>query len=144
MKDGLIIIVDDHHTAEDTFLGLGEAFRKALGKRKGIERYGDRRAPLDEALASAVVDISSRAFFVGNFGFKVPQIGALSTQMIHHCLQSFTQTANVTLHVDVVRGTNDHHRAEAAFKALALAIRDAAARVPGQEEEISSTKGVLA
>jgi imidazoleglycerol-phosphate dehydratase len=135
--------VDDHHTAEDTFLGLGEAFQKCLGDRKGLRRFGSGYGPLDEALARAVIDISSRPFFVGNFGFKDPKIGDLTTQMIPHCLRSFSQTAGVTLHVDVLRGDNDHHRAEAAFKALAVATRAAVERIAGKEGEVISTKGVL-
>ena len=130
-------------TTEDTFLGLGQAFSKTLGDRKGLERFGDAHAPLDEALARAVIDISSRPFFVGDFGFKDEKIGALTTQMIHHGLQSFSQTAGVTLHVDVLKGDNDHHRAEAAFKALAVAVKRATARVAGKEGEVISTKGVL-
>ena len=137
------LAIDDHHTAEDTFLGLGEAFSKCLGDRKGLRRFGDAHAPLDEALARAVIDISSRPFFVGDFGFKDAKIGTLSTQMIHHCLQSFSQTARVTLHVDVLKGYNDHHRAEAAFKALAVACRIATERISGREGEVISTKGVL-
>ena len=136
-------IVDDHHSIEDTFLGLGQAFAKALGDRKGLQRFGDAHAPLDEALARAVIDISSRPFFVGEFGFKDAKIGTLTTQMIHHGLQSFSQTAGVTLHVDVLRGDNDHHRAEAAFKALAVATKKATMRVLGKEDEVISTKGVL-
>lgn len=138
------LLVDDHHTAEDTFLGIGEALSKALGDRKGIRRFGDAHAPLDEALGRAVVDVSSRPFFVGNFGFKDAKIGGLTTQMIPHCLQSFSQTAGITLHVDVIRGDNDHHRAEAAFKALAVACRIATERIAGKEGEVVSTKGVLA
>jgi len=135
--------IDDHHTSEDTFLGLGEAFSKALGDRKGIRRFGDAHAPLDEALARAVIDISSRPFFVGSFGFSDARIGNLATQMIPHCLHSFSQTAGVTLHVDVLKGENDHHRAEAAFKALAVATKTAIERVTGKEHEVISTKGVL-
>jgi imidazoleglycerol-phosphate dehydratase len=90
-----------------------------------------------------VIDISSRPFFVGEFGFKDAKIGALTTQMIHHGLQSFSQTAGVTLHVDVLKGDNDHHRAEAAFKALAVAAKRATERVVGKEGEVISTKGVL-
>ena len=135
--------VDDHHTTEDTFLGLGQAYSKALGDRKGLQRYGDAHAPLDEAVGRAVIDISSRPFFVGDFGFKNEKIGDLSTQMIHHGLQSFSQTAGVTLHVDVLKGDNDHHRAEAAFKALAVASKKATAKVAGKEGEVISTKGVL-
>jgi imidazoleglycerol-phosphate dehydratase len=122
---------------------LGEAFAKALGDKKGLRRFGHAYAPLDEALARAVIDISSRPFFCGEFGFRDQKIGALSTQMIHHGLQSFSQTAGVTLHVDVLKGDNDHHRAEAAFKALAVATRQAIERVAGKEGEVISTKGVL-
>ena len=135
--------IDDHHTTEDTFLGLGEAFSKCLGDRKGLRRFGDGHAPLDEALARAVIDISSRPFFMGDFGFKDAKIGSLTTQMIHHGLQSFSQTAGVTLHMDVLKGDNDHHRAEAAFKALAIACRVATERVAGKRDEVISTKGVL-
>ncbi|PMD60751.1 imidazoleglycerol phosphate dehydratase [Hyaloscypha bicolor E] len=137
------LAIDDHHTAEDTFLGLGEAFQRCLGDRKGLRRFGDAHAPLDESVARAVIDISSRPFFVGDFGFNNAKIGDLTTQMIPHCLQSFSQTAGVTLHVDVLKGDNDHHRAEAAFKALAVAARRATERIAGKEGEVISTKGVL-
>lgn len=98
---------------------------------------------MDEAVARAVIDISSRPFFVGDFGFKDAKIGNLTTQMIHHGMQSFSQTAGITLHVDVLKGDNDHHRAEAAFKALAVALRKATERLVGKEGEVISTKGVL-
>ena len=91
----------------------------------------------------AVVDLSERPYFAGAFGFRDARIGALTTQMIPHGLRSFSQTAGVTLHVDVTRGENDHHRAEAAFKALALALRKACERMEGREGEVPSTKGVL-
>lgn len=136
-------IVDDHHTTEDTFLALGSAFNQALGARAGIARFGHAYAPLDEALSRAVLDISSRPFFVGEFGFTSPMIGNLNTQMIHHGMASWAQAANVTLHVDVIRGSNDHHRAESAFKALAVACKIAIQRVEGREGEVVSTKGVL-
>lgn len=135
--------IDDHHTTEDTLLALGEAFRTALGARTGLARYGSAYAPLDEALSRAVIDISSRPFFVGEFGFAGPMIGQLNSQMIHHGLQSWAFAAGVTLHVDVIRGDNDHHRAESAFKALALACKAAITRVAGKEGEVGSTKGVL-
>lgn len=114
-----------------------------MGARAGIARFGYAYAPLDEALARAVLDISSRPFFVGELGFTSPMIGNLNTQMIHHGMASWAQTANVTLHVDVIRGTNDHHRAESAFKALAVACKIAIQRVEGREGEVVSTKGVL-
>lgn len=135
--------VDDHHTTEDTFLALGSAFKDALGARTGLTRFGHAYAPLDEALSRAVLDISSRPFFVGEFGFEGPMIGQLNSQMIHHGLSSWAMAAGVTLHVDVIRGSNDHHRAESAFKALAVACRMSCARVAGREGEVGSTKGVL-
>ncbi|CAD6578514.1 MAG: imidazoleglycerol-phosphate dehydratase [Alectoria sarmentosa] len=135
--------VDDHHATEDTLLALGTAFTTALGPRTGLARFGHCYAPLDEALSRAVLDISSRPFFVGNFDFDGPMIGQLNSQMIHHGLSSWAMAAGVTLHVDVIRGSNDHHRAESAFKALAGACKMACARIEGREGEVGSTKGVL-
>ncbi|KAL9075138.1 MAG: hypothetical protein Q9161_001824 [Pseudevernia consocians] len=137
------LAIDDHHTTEDTLLALGTAFTTALGPRTGLARFGHCYAPLDEALSRAVIDISSRPFFVGDFGFAGPMIGQLNSQMIHHGLSSWAMAAGVTLHVDVIRGSNDHHRAESAFKALAGACRMACARIEGKEGEVGSTKGVL-
>ncbi|SCZ96710.1 BZ3500_MvSof-1268-A1-R1_Chr4-1g06643 [Microbotryum saponariae] len=134
--------IDDHHTAEDSALALGEAFKLALGERKGIRRYGTGFAPLDEALSRAVLDISSRPYFCGDLQLKREKIGDLSCEMIPHVFQSFAQGAGVTLHVDVIRGENDHHKAESAFKALALAIREAI-ETDGSDD-VPSTKGVLA
>jgi imidazoleglycerol-phosphate dehydratase len=138
--------VDDHHTTEDTFLALGTAFTKALGARQSLARFGRGDAPLDEALSWAVIDLSSRPWAVINLGFKREKIGDLSTEMITHGLQSFAQAADVTLHVGCTYGDNDHHRAESAFKALAVAIRAATARrVEGEvgAGDVVSTKGVL-
>ncbi|KDE06281.1 imidazoleglycerol-phosphate dehydratase [Microbotryum lychnidis-dioicae p1A1 Lamole] len=134
--------IDDHHTAEDSALALGEAFKLALGERKGIRRYGTGFAPLDEALSRAVLDISSRPYFCGDLQLKREKIGDLSCEMIPHVFQSFAQGAGVTLHVDVIKGENDHHKAESAFKALALAIREAI-QTDGSDD-VPSTKGVLA
>ncbi|BGP33333.1 imidazoleglycerol-phosphate dehydratase [Rhodotorula toruloides] len=134
--------VDDHHTAEDCALALGEAFKKALGERRGIRRYGTGFAPLDEALARAVLDISSRPYFCGDLQLKREKIGDLSCEMIPHVFHSFAEAAGVTLHVDVLRGFNDHHKSESAFKALALAIREAIQR--DNSGDVPSTKGVLA
>ncbi|GJJ12082.1 imidazoleglycerol-phosphate dehydratase [Clathrus columnatus] len=132
--------IDDHHTADDA-LALGSAFKAALGERKGIRRYGTGYAPLDEALARSVIDISSRPYCVTDLGLKREKIGELSTEMLPHIFHSFAMSAGVTLHVDVLRGDNDHHRAEAAFKSLALAIRQAVERTGG--DDVPSTKGVL-
>ncbi|KAK5660132.1 hypothetical protein OQA88_13601 [Cercophora sp. LCS_1] len=135
--------IDDHHTAEDVCISLGYAFAKALGSATGLARFGSAYAPLDEALSRAVVDLSNRPYSVIDLGLKREKIGDLSCEMIPHCLQSFAQAARVTLHVDVLRGDNDHHRAESAFKALAVAIRHATSRVAGREGEVPSTKGTL-
>ncbi|UZJ51267.1 hypothetical protein CBS101457_000587 [Exobasidium rhododendri] len=133
--------IDDHHTAEDCALALGEAFKAALGPVKGIKRYGTGHAPLDEALSRAVIDISSRPYCVAELGLKREKIGDLSCEMIPHVFHSFAMAAGVTLHVDCLRGENDHHRAESAFKALALAIKEAVSRTG--LDDVPSTKGVL-
>ncbi|RYP83666.1 hypothetical protein DL770_005359 [Monosporascus sp. CRB-9-2] len=135
--------IDDHHTAEDCCIALGYAFAHALGSATGLARFGSAYAPLDEALSRAVVDLSNRPYSVVELGLRREKIGDLSCEMIPHCLQSFAQAARVTLHVDCLRGQNDHHRAESAFKALAVAIRTATSRVPGREGEVPSTKGTL-
>ncbi|TGO22638.1 hypothetical protein BPAE_0160g00140 [Botrytis paeoniae] len=135
--------IDDHHTAEDVCIALGTSFAKALGIPVGIARFGSAYCPLDEALSRAVVDISNRPFSVIDLGLKREKIGDLSCEMIPHCLQSFAQGARITLHVDCLRGDNDHHRAESAFKALAVAIRQATSIVAGREGEVPSTKGTL-
>ncbi|KAI1466400.1 IGPD-domain-containing protein [Daldinia caldariorum] len=135
--------IDDHHTAEDVCIALGYAFANALGSASGLARFGSAYAPLDEALSRAVVDLSNRPYSVVELGLRREKIGDLSTEMIPHCLQSFAQGARVTLHVDCLRGQNDHHRAESAFKALAVAIKQATARIPGKEGEVPSTKGTL-
>ena len=134
-------IVDDHHTAEDTFLALGSAFTKALGARTGLARFGRGDAPLDEALSWAVIDLSNRPYSVINLGLKREKIGDLSCEMLTHGLQSFAQAAGVTLHVGCTYGDNDHHRAESAFKAIAVAVRAATAR--RESSDVVSTKGVL-
>ncbi len=135
--------VDDHHTVEDTGLALGQAVARALGERRaGIVRFGHAYAPLDEALARAVVDVSGRPFFAGELGLRRERVGALSCEMVPHFFHSFAQAAGLTLHVDVIRGANDHHRIEAAFKAVALALRGALAQTGGGDG-VPSTKGVL-
>ncbi|KAK8058329.1 IGPD-domain-containing protein [Apiospora phragmitis] len=135
--------IDDHHTAEDVCIALGYAFAQALGSATGLARFGSAYAPLDEALSRAVVDLSNRPYSVVELGLKREKIGDLSCEMIPHCLQSFAQGARITLHVDCLRGFNDHHRAESAFKALAVAVRVATSRVAGKEGEVPSTKGTL-
>ncbi len=134
--------VDDHHTAEDCALGLGEALDRALGERRGIARFGSAFAPLDEALARTVVDLSGRPYSAVDLGLRRESLGGLACENVAHVLRSFAVAARLTLHVDVLRGENDHHRAEAAFKAVALALRQAVA-CSGSDDDIPSTKGVL-
>lgn len=136
------LAVDDHHTAEDTALVLGQAVDEALGARAGVARFGDGFAPLDEALARAVVDLSGRPHATVDLGLRRDRLGALACENVAHVVRSFATAARATVHVDVLRGENDHHRAEAAFKALALALRRAWAVDPGRPG-VPSTKGVL-
>src|SRR5258706_8536998 len=133
--------VDDHHTAEDCALALGEALDRALGERRGISRFGWALAPLDDGLARAVVDLSGRPFSDVALGLRREAIGGLACENIAHVLRSLATASRTTLHVDVLKGDNDHHRAEAAFKATALALRQAVAR--SGFDDVPSTKGTL-
>lgn len=133
--------IDDHHTVEDCGIVLGTAFDEALGDRRGIARFASAFAPLDEALARAVVDISGRGGSYLALELQRESIGALATENIPHLLDSMARHAGITIHVDVLKGANDHHRAEAAFKALALALRDAVALTGSSQ--IPSTKGMI-
>ena len=133
--------VDDHHTVEDCALALGQALDQALGARRGIARFGSAFAPLDEALARAVVDLSGRPCAVVELGLAREALGQLACENVPHFFASLATTGRLALHLDVLRGANDHHRAEAAFKAVALALRQAV-RVEGPDQ-VPSTKGVL-
>lgn len=132
--------IDDHHTAEDCALALGTAFDAALGERIGIARFGHAYAPLDESLSRAVVDLVTRPVAVLNLGLTRERIGQLSCENIPHVLRSLATAGRFTMHIDVLRGENDHHRAESAFKALALALRRGVVRI---DDHVTSTKGVL-
>lgn len=134
--------VDDHHSAEDCALALGQALDMALGDRAGITRFGYAYAPLDESLCRCVVDLSGRAYSAVNLGFQRDAIGAIATENLTHFFESFAVAARCTLHVDLIRGANDHHKAEAGFKALALALRQAINRSDARQG-IPSTKGTL-
>ena len=133
------LVIDDHHTVEDTALVLGEALGEALGDRSGIARFGDSAVPMDEALATAAVDVGGRPYAVIDLELATERIGNLTTQNLPHALEAFCRTAGVTLHL-TARGRNDHHVAEAAFKALARALRVAVAADP-RRDGIPSTKG---
>ena len=135
------LYIDDHHSTEDCGLTLGQAFAQALGDKRGIARFGNAYAPLDEALSRAVVDISGRPHSEVRMGFKREKIGDVSTEMLVHFVYSLSVAAGWTVHVDLIRGENDHHKAESAFKALAQAIRQAIRLTGGND--VPSTKGVL-
>jgi len=135
------LAVDDHHSAEDCGLVLGDLIKEALGDRSGIRRFASAYAPLDEALARAVVDVSGRPFARMALRLERETLGGLACENIPHIIQSLAFRSGMTVHVEVLYGDNDHHKAEAAFKALALALKSAfectgAAGVP-------STKGAL-
>lgn len=135
------LVVDDHHTAEDCALAFGAALDTILGDRAGIARFGSAYAPLDEALARAVVDLSGRPWPEVALGLRRERIGAIATENITHFFQTLAIAGRMALHVDLLRGENDHHRAEAAFKSLGLALRSACAL--DTSAGIPSTKGVL-
>lgn len=131
--------VDDHHTVEDVALVLGAAVAEALGDRAGISRFGDASVPMDEAVATAIVDIGGRPFAVIDLPFRAERAGTLTLQNVEHALEAFARTSGTTLHL---RGTgrNDHHLAEAAFKALGRALRAATSPDP-RRTGLASTKG---
>ena len=132
--------VDDHHTVEDCAIVLGRAFDEALGDRTGIARFGYGYAPLDESLSRAVVDLSGRPWPEVSIDFTRETIGEVATENIIHFLRSFAIEGRMALHVDLIRGDNDHHKAESAFKALAIALR---AAVAADGDGVPSTKGTL-
>ncbi|MGB3618998.1 MAG: imidazoleglycerol-phosphate dehydratase HisB [Catalinimonas sp.] len=133
--------VDEHHTVEDTALGLGEAFLKALGDKRGIERYGFL-LPMDDALAQVAIDFSGRNWLLWDAEFRRERIGDLPTEMFYHFFKSFSDAARCNLNVRV-EGDNEHHKIEAIFKAWARAIRRAVARDPRRPDQLPSTKGSL-
>jgi imidazoleglycerol-phosphate dehydratase len=135
------LAVDEHHTVEDVALVLGAAFGEALGDRSGIRRFGDARVPMDEAVASAVVDIGGRPYSVIELPFRGDRVGELPLQLVEHAIEAFARTAGATLHLDGT-GRNDHHLAEAAFKAVGRALRLACEPDP-RRSGVASTKGAL-
>jgi imidazoleglycerol-phosphate dehydratase len=135
--------VDAHHTVEDVAIVLGRAFAQAVGDAAGIVRMGEATVPLDESLVQAVVDISGRPFAAVDLPFAGEMIGQMPTEMVRHFLRSFAAEARVTLHIRLLAGENDHHRAEAAFKALARALDAATRPDPRIAGVVPSTKGVL-
>ncbi len=134
--------VDDHHTTEDVAIALAEAFRDALGDKKGITRYGHAYVPMDESLARCVVDLGGRSALVFRAEFSRKKIGDLSTEMIRHFFQSFADTLRANIHLEILYGSNTHHKIEALFKAFARALRIACSRDP-RVKGVPSTKGRL-
>jgi len=135
--------IDQHHTVEDTGLAIGEALAKALGDKRGIRRYADALSPMDETLTRVAVDISGRPFLVWKTEFSQKRLGEMDTEMFEHFFHSFAQTAGLTLHVETLYGSNNHHIAEAAFKGLARALREAVEIDPRKAGVVPSTKGTL-
>lgn len=135
--------IDQHHTVEDSALALGEAVAKALGDKRGIARYGEAHAPMDETLTRCVLDISGRPHCVYKSSFSQPRLGEMDTEMFPHWFASFAQTAGITLHIETLYGENNHHIAESMYKALARALRQGVEIDPRKGDAIPSTKGVL-
>ncbi len=133
--------IDDHHTVEDVGIALGEAVDEALGDKRGIARYADRRVPLDEAVASVVLDCSGRPYFEWTGEFSQPTVGEFTSDMARHFCESFAMHANLTLHAEVV-GRNAHHEVEALFKCLTRALDDAT-QVDERRSAVPSTKESL-
>lgn len=136
------VSVDEHHTIEDTALSLGQAFKEALGDKSGIRRYGDATLPLDEVLVRAAVDLSGRPYLVHHETQIAPMIGTYDTTLTKHIWESFVNSADITLHINVLEGKNAHHVVEAQFKAVARALREAVS-LDAKSVGIPSTKGVL-
>src|SRR6476469_8850182 len=135
--------IDDHHTAEDVAIALGQAVKKALGDLKGITRYADVHVPMDEALTRVAIDVSGRPFLVFKVKFGRDKIGTFDTELVNEWFQAFAMNAGITLHVETLYGSNDHHVAESCFKGLARALRAAIAIDPRAKDEVPSTKGSL-
>ncbi|MFC3168965.1 imidazoleglycerol-phosphate dehydratase HisB [Paracoccus fontiphilus] len=135
--------VDDHHTVEDTGIAIGQALVRALGDKKGIRRYGSFLLAMDDSLVRAALDLSARPFLVWNVDFPTEKIGTFDTQLVREFFQALSTHGGITLHVDRIHGINSHHIAEAAFKAVARALREAVEPDPRMAGVLPSTKGAL-
>ena len=135
--------IDHHHTTEDVGIALGQAVKQALGDMRGITRYADVQVPMDEALTRVAIDISGRPFLVFRAEFVRDKVGTFDTELVQEWFQAFAMNAGITLHAEVLYGTNDHHIAESCFKGLARALRSAVAIDPRAAGEVPSTKGQL-
>lgn len=135
--------IDDHHTVEDTGIALGQAMVKALGDKRGIVRYGACLLPMDDALVRAALDLSGRPYLVWNVDMPSAKIGTFDTELVREFFQALSTHGGITLHVDALHGINSHHIAEATFKAVARALRDALETDPRKADAVPSTKGTL-
>ncbi|WP_158967489.1 imidazoleglycerol-phosphate dehydratase HisB [Chachezhania sediminis] len=135
--------IDDHHTVEDTGIAIGQALTKALGDKRGIRRYGSCLLPMDDALVRAALDLSGRPFLVWNVDLPTQKIGTFDTELVREFFQALSTHGGITLHVDALHGVNSHHIAEAAFKAVARALREALEPDPRAAGAVPSTKGAL-
>ena len=135
--------IDDHHTVEDVGITLGSALAQALGDKRGIRRYGSCMLPMDEALVRCALDLSGRPFLVWGVGFSAEKIGSFDTELVREFFTAFAMNARMTLHVERLSGANAHHVAEAAFKSVARALREAVEPDPRAGGAIPSTKGVI-
>ncbi|SMC73704.1 imidazoleglycerol-phosphate dehydratase HisB [Primorskyibacter flagellatus] len=135
--------IDDHHTVEDTGIALGQALAKAVGDKRGIRRYGECHLPMDDAQVRAALDLSARPFLVWNLEFPTAKIGTFDTELVREFFQALATHGGITLHIDQLHGFNSHHIAEAAFKAVARALRMAVEPDPRAGDALPSTKGAL-
>ncbi|QDC10354.1 imidazoleglycerol-phosphate dehydratase HisB [Oceanicola sp. D3] len=135
--------IDDHHTVEDVGITLGQALTQAMGDKRGITRYGSCLLPMDDALVRAALDLSGRPYLVWNVDLPTAKIGSFDSELVREFFQAFSTHGGITLHVDALHGINSHHIAEATFKAVARALRDALEADPRKADAIPSTKGTL-
>lgn len=135
--------IDQHHTSEDCGIAIGEALLAALGEKRGITRYGSALAPMDETLTRCALDISGRPYLVWTVALTTPKVGEWDSELIEHWFHSFATAAGITLHVETLYGSNNHHIVESCFKALARALRQAVEIDPRKADAIPSTKGLL-
>lgn len=135
--------IDDHHTVEDVGIALGQAMTAALGDKKGIRRYGACLLPMDDSLIRCALDLSARPFLIWNVDLPTAKIGTFDTELVREFFQAFSTHGGITLHIDQLHGFNSHHIAEAAFKSIARALREAVETDPRKSDAIPSTKGTL-
>ena len=135
--------IDDHHTVEDTGIALGQALTEALGDKRGIRRYGACLLPMDDALVRTALDLSARPYLIWNVEMPAAKIGTFDTELVREFFQALSTHGGITLHVDGLHGLNAHHIAEAAFKSVARALREAVETDPRKSDAIPSTKGAL-